>query len=368
MTIPPIQTGGAGFPPVRQAPLTAPVLTGVPPVVSDEALLRPFASPPAQAGTATHGRQDPPISLGGRLDQGDVLPDATRLALSLESATRALQHGRASQVLAELDAVWSNQLAADSPWYLRTAALQLLGRTSDAEQVLRNAIERLPRSAAILYLLGVHTSNKAQYEAAKLASDHALALHPTEPLLWLQRAALAQRAGQPELVASLLQQIATLQPSFPAAQWLATLAALGDGRARSRTPSVPQAIPRLTPSSLPALSALPAAEASAAQTSALLPALESALRYGLTLLDSPTQSARTAIGASGPDERGVSDGATWMAGAQHQPPPAPAPQVSWPVLALAAGVIVIALVPPLRTVALLWCGGVLLHWLARPTR
>ncbi len=366
MTIPPIQTGGSVVPPARMAPLTAPVRTGVPPLVDDEALLRPLASPKSQADATWTGRTDPPISLAGRLDQGDLLPDPTRLALSLESATRALQHGRASQVLAELDAVWSNQLAADSPWYLRTAALQLLGRTSDAEQVLRNAIERLPRSAAILYLLGVHTSNKAQYEAAKLASDHALALHPTEPLLWLQRAALAQRAGQPELVASLLQQIATLQPSFPVAAWLATLVKLGDGRGRSQTPSVQRAIPRLTPSSLPALSALPASDASAAQTSALMPALESALRYGLTLLDSPTQSARTATGASATEERGVSDGAIWTAGAQQQPPPVRAPLPPWHLLLIAAGVIVIALVPPLRAVALLCCGGVVLHRMSRP--
>ena len=245
MTIPPLTGGGLGIPSQRIPLLTAPVNTGIPPIVGDDKRL-PLLPPQAGSGTAAAPglRDDAPITLGGRLQQGDRLPDTTKLALALESATRALQHGRADVVLMELDAVWSNQLASDSPWYLRTAALQLLGRMSDAEQVIRDGIARLPRSAAILYLLGVHTANRGQVDAARVANDHALSLHPTEPLLWLQRAALTQMGGRHDTVAEILAHVQTLEPSFPASHWLVTLGRLGE-RAGRPTPAVQRAIERL---------------------------------------------------------------------------------------------------------------------------
>ena len=141
--------------------------------------------------------------------------------------------------------------ASDSPWYLRTAALQLLGRASDAEQVLRDAIALLPRSAAMLYLLGVHTAHRGQHDAARLANDHALALHPTEPLLWLQRAALAENESMHGTAAAMLVHVQTLDPALAASHWLATLTRLGERASRAPTPPVQRAVARLTPGSLP---------------------------------------------------------------------------------------------------------------------
>ena len=358
MTIPPLSGGGLGIPLQRIPLLTAPISTGVPPIVGDdEPLVQPRSAPDRPGAPGT--RDDAPITLGGRLQQGDRLPDTTKLALALEAATRAMQSGRADVVLTELDAVWSNQLASDSPWYLRTAALQLLGRMSDAEQVMRDAIAKLPRSAAILYLLGVHTANRGQVDAARVANDHALSLHPTEPLLWLQRAALVQLSGRQAAVAEILAHVQTLEPSFPASHWLVTLGRLGERSGRP-TPAVQRAISQLTPASVPVihddLRSTPLSTPAVPTAASLL---ETAVRYGLTLLESPTQSARTATqgaaSSSAPREASTSF-AEIIAGASMLPP-ARVVLPATDVLVLAVCIVVMALVPSLRIPALMICGA-----------
>ncbi|HYW49833.1 MAG TPA: hypothetical protein VE861_04455 [Gemmatimonadaceae bacterium] len=369
MTIPPLQ-GGGPLVPLRLPLLTAPVSTGIPPVIGDDPTALSLPAPaPAPAGST---RDDAPIALAGRLEAGDVLPDTTKLALALESATRALQNGRAESVLAELDAVWSSQLASDSPWYLRTGALQLLGRTSDAEQVLRDAITRLPRSAAMLYMLGVHTAHRGQFDAARLASDHALALHPTESLLWLQRAALALSSGNLEAAASIVAQVQQQDPGFPAMHWLTTLSRLGEPRGRTPTPVLQRALSRQTPSSLAVVRATPPmTPAIPAPASGVL---EAAVRYGLTLLESPTQSARTATQVSGafaardPAVTYAAELAAAAAAAAAAAPAVPAAPPAWDTLLLVLGAIVIALVPSLRIPALMLCGAAAMLIIARKLR
>jgi len=368
MTIPPLQGGGGALPPFRLPVLTAPVSSVGPARVGADPTPLPQGTPATATGTGL--RDDAPISLAGWLEQGDVLPDTTKLALALESATRALQSGRPGAVLAELDAVWSHQLAADSPWYLRIGALQLLGRTVDAEQVLRDAVSRLPRSAAILYLLGVHIMHRGQVEAAKLANDHALALHPTEPLLWLQRAALAKQNGLPDLAASTMQHAQTLAPTFPANDWLSMLVRLGEPRGRTPTPTYQRAIGRLTPSTLPAIEEQGGGRAFTAQASAQtsLPAtpLQAAVRYGLILLESPTQSARTATGATG-----GTDAMAQLAGMLSGIQGVPSSRVelpSWDAMALGISVAVLAFVPPLRIPALMIAGASVMLLVSRRMR
>lgn len=373
MTLPPIQRGGGmDIPPARPPLLTAPVLTGVPPLVDETELLltgQPRTAGPRASGAPTPQpaplplRDDAPISLGGRLELGDQLPATTTLAVALESATRALQNGRADLVLSELDAVWSAKLGSDSPWYLRTAALQLLGRTDDAEQVLRDAVARLPRSAAMLYLLAVHTAHRGQFDAARLASDHALALHPTEPLLVLQRAALLQRASDGDAAARLLAQVLEHDPDVPAAQWLATLAKLGERAPAGSTPSAQCAVARLTPSSLPALVA---DDVTAPATITPQPWLDGAVRYGLSLLESPLQSARTATRLSG-----SMDAVTARAERMAMPVSLPverAAGASWQSLAIGCAVLVFVAVPPLRVPAVAVLGVAVLSMLSRRQR
>lgn len=364
MTIPPLHGGASGVPALRVPVLTAPVSTGVPPLVGDDATgFAPGAAGP-RASDAPTRRDDAPISLAGRLESGDQLPETTQLALALESATRSMQQGRADQVLSALDAIWSDQLDADSPWYLRAAALQLLGRTGDAEQVLRNAIVRLPRSAAMLYLLGVHTAERGSLEAAQLASGHALALHPTEPLLRLQGAALVARDTHADAIAALLDQIRAQQPGFPAEIWLATLIRLHDDaerRAAAHTPRV--SIDRLTPVSLRAIDGslmLPVSPEPASGT------LELALRYGLSLLESPTQSARMAT-RSDIVAQSVSDAGSLHA-ASAAIPPVRAALPMWETLVLVSAVVVIVQLPQMRIPALLLAGVAALALLSRRLR
>lgn len=75
MTLPPIQRGGGmDIPPARPPLLTAPVLTGVPPLVDETELLltgQPRTAGPRASGAPTPQpaplplRDDAPISLGG---------------------------------------------------------------------------------------------------------------------------------------------------------------------------------------------------------------------------------------------------------------------------------------------------------------
>ncbi len=357
MTIPPLNGDGSGIPSFRPPVLTAPVSTGMPPVIADDGVALPQGAAGPSIGTASR-REDAPIWLAGRLDVGDVLPETTQLAVALESATQALQHGRPDQVLRALDAVWSDQLAADSPWYLRTAALELLGRTTDAEQVLRDAIAALPRSAAMLYILGVHTMRRGQPDAARLANDHALSLHPLEPLLWLQRAALTATSAAPEAAAEILEQVETMEPGYPAARWLATLSQLGSSRTRAATPIAMRAVDMRTPASITGL-AEPAAPAHEGTPPLSTGVLELALRYGLTLLDSPTQSARNAtLAASHSDATrdAVDDYAAMLTG-RSSVPVRSTPPVAWDTVTLVASIIVIAVIPPLRLPALMLGGA-----------
>jgi len=357
MTIPPITSGGVGSSPFRVPALTAPVSTGVPPVVGDDDAIqpqRPQATSPDRAQ-----RDDAPITLAGRLDQGDTLPDTTELALALESATRAMQNGRADQVLSALDAVWSDQLAADSPWYLRTAALQLLGRMGDAEQVMRDAITRLPRSAALLYLLGVHTAHRGQTEAARLANDHALALHPTEPLLWLQRAALT-RADMPGTADAILDNVLAMEPHFPAAHWLTTLLRLGDASRAERGDPDSRTLSRRTP----AWSAgIDDGMGDATVQTPTISLLETAVRYGLTLLQSPTQSARTATSAAAVPDSAVAATALITKAAPHDALPPAA--LGWEPVVVGVCIVAFVLVPALRVPALIIGGAAALMLASR---
>ncbi len=365
MTIPPIHGPLGGGPAFRVPVLTAPVSTGVPPVIGDEPLVLPQGAPASAPGPAP--RDDAPILLGGRLDAGSALPDTTELAMALEAATRAMQNGRAEQVLAELDAIWSDRLASDSPWYLRTAALQLLGRMDDAEQVMRNAIERLPRSAALLYLLGVYTAHRGQPEAARLASNYALALHPTEPLLWLQSAALSANADMPGTSAAILEQVQTRSPAFPAENWLATLIRLGRDTSPTPTPVFQRAIERLTPSGVPVIAEAQVSPAPVSTpTPFALTVLDTAVRYGLTLLESPTESARSATKTLESRETPSPFAETIARGSAM-----PATRVelpTWESIILVAGLVVIAVVPALRIPALMICGAMAMLIVSRSLR
>jgi hypothetical protein len=342
--------------------LTAPVRTGVPPVADDRTSTASLAQPISRGAPVG----DAPITLAGRLQLGDALPETTALALALENATRAMQRGRADLVLSELNAVWSPRLASDSPWYLRTAALQLLGRTSDAEQMMREAIALLPRSAAMLYLLAVHTANRGQPEAAQLANDHALLLHPNEPLLLLQRAALSHTHASTEFLASLLHQVATLAPHLPLTQWFTTLATLGSNRVRQPTPAASHALASLTPRSSGAFTADVRALLDAAKQPPPATALEGAVRYGLSLLDSPTHCARVAtVGA----ERGAPDGSVYALRASSTvATPHIVAAEAWEIFCVTAGIAVFAFVPTLRLAAALALGVAVTVSIARRMR
>jgi tetratricopeptide (TPR) repeat protein len=357
MTIPPLVPGSIGRSAMRTPTLTGAINAGVPPLVGDSRTPIDPARPVAPLNPAS----DAPIALGGRLDAGGQLPEITALALALEKATRAMGAGRADLVLSVLDPVWSDRLGSDSPWYLRTAALQLLGRTNDAEQVMRDAIERLPRSAAMLYLLGVHSTCRGQLDAARLANDHALMQHPNEPLLLLQRAALMQASDSPLSLAPLLEQICTLAPSMPITQWFTTLGSLGRTRTRQPTPAASMALARLTPHSMVAIS-----EQGLAVAPSQVP-LEAAVRYGLTLLDSPTQSARAATGSTSrvdPDVRYSQAMTAQQAAAQRSP--ADVPQFPhWDTLLLAAGLMAVLAVPAMRAPAIVFTGVAALVMIVR---
>jgi tetratricopeptide (TPR) repeat protein len=321
--------GDGGIPPV----FTGPVFTGVPASGRVAGAVPPVD--PALAGDTGVAEAvpvaQPTITLAGRLASGDALPAAPALAIALERATRALQGGRAHEVLAALDTVWSSQLAHDSPWYLRAAALELLARHDDAAGLLREAIAQLPSSPALLYLLGVHATVAGDDAAAQLATAHAHELHPEDPVLLVLRAAVLSRGGLPFEANALLSRAVALAPTLPVRDWFAVLARLGRVVPQATEQMPPQVAPRLprrTPAALPRVTddvpAEPprdahdtapsrtderdddpswAAPLRAPADAPTLPlGLPDAVRYGLALLDAPADAARAATRHRAPDD------------------------------------------------------------------
>jgi tetratricopeptide (TPR) repeat protein len=305
---------GSSLGPVHTGPILTPASTRG--VSSDGAPVAPV------------GRPTPvPVTLAGRLaaaELGDLVSTAN-VEMTLEAATRALQHGRADDVLGILDPIWRDDVASDSPWYLRAAALEVLGRTSDAESILRDAIARLPRSAALLYLLGVHAAARGQGDAALVASAHALQVHPEEPLLLVQRAALRRAAGAHDDADALIARARWAAPDLPVDRWLELL------------------------------------------TERAMPA---SAQFGLTLLE-PTASAAARITRG--HVRATPLGATYIASSQthlRAVQRAQSRAVAWPALLLGGGVILAAMVPPLRAagVALAVAGLIALARSSSPRR
>lgn len=302
--------GDGNVPPV----FTGPVFTVVPGRGRIEGAVPPVD--PVRGGDGAADAPDaeapPPITLAGRLASGDALPPAPALAIALEQATRALQGGRAHEVLAALDTIWSSQLAHDSPWYLRAAALELLARHDDAAGLLREAIAQLPSSPALLYLLGVHATIAGDDAAAHLATAHAHALHPDDPVLLVLRAAVLSRSGQAAEANALLAHAVALAPALPVRDWYAVLARLGRLPASHAADDAHAAhgardVARLTPASMRlvtdgATDDRPLDEPSS-WSAPLEPTperpeipfgLSDAVRYGLALLDAPGVAARAA--------------------------------------------------------------------------
>ena len=394
--VPPIFTG-----PVRDAFGTARVGGAVPPV---------DPAPPVAGGEAPAGapaRPTPVITLAGRLAAADMLPPPAALALALEEATRALQGGRAHDVLAALDATWSPRLAHDAPWYLRAAALELLARSDDAAQLLKEAIAQLPSSAALLYLLGVHALVEGDEVAARLATAHAAQLHDAEPIVLVLRAAVLARAGQPFEANDLLRRALAARPALPLREWFEVLVALARrpvradaaaARPRLATPRAVAALPPeggRAPAPTPARTSgahaavIPAGDSQdegarrttgapdrddAAHWAAPLvpprdeppvpPGLADAVRYGLALLDAPADAARAAVRDRGTrdDLATIAARAGLLAGRGDATPP------TLLALVVVAGLAIAFVVPALRGLVLGAGGALLVAWLATRRR
>ncbi|MCU0625814.1 MAG: hypothetical protein MUF21_04900 [Gemmatimonadaceae bacterium] len=396
--------GGVGGEPSIPSILTGPVVTGIPGSARVGTPVAPVDPVPPVVPGAAEATPLADVALAGRLATGDVLPEPAALALALEQATRALQGGRAHDVLATLDATWSARLAHDAPWYLRAAALELLARGDDAAAVLRDAIAALPRSAALLYLLGVHALAGGDDGAAQLATSHAVALHPDDPVLLTLRAAIEMRAGRAPEAEALLARASTRAGALPVREWFAALVRMPatrgasmPGRATAPTPrgtatmrATPRALPAVTPGAMPITSAArqtphasplvrptPHGQDAVRATplgSRPIPSpdsrdhesLHEAVRYGLALLDPPAVAAREAV------RRRTRTGELLAIAAQHAGIAAP-PIARRPphVAALLVAVLLVGglTTPVTRTAAMVVAGACLAWWaLRRPQR
>ncbi len=202
---------------------------------------------------------------------------AVVMASALERARVSLVRGDAGDALAALDEAQDGAMRTESGWYLRSAALTLLGLPEEAERVLQQALVLRGGSVALLFLQSIVRSVVGEMAEARESLLGAEARRPAEPALlaWsaVLRARASGRSGDP-----------CLDPE--------RLAALRE--ARTAVLSVPTA----------------ASQAPLRNTSCLPDDLLTPIRDGLSLLQQPSSGAE----------------AHQVAPEHHEHVPAPTPQ------------------------------------------
>ncbi len=165
----------------------------------------PAVRPVSPAADATSG----PLSDAGRagIDLAALLgggadalvtrerPSAVALATVLERARASLVRGDAGDALAALDDAWEGAMRTESGWYLRSAALTVLGLPGEAERVLQQSLVPRGGSVALLFLQSVVRSALGDTAGARESLLAAEARRPAEPVLMAWRAVLTARAG-----------------------------------------------------------------------------------------------------------------------------------------------------------------------------
>jgi Flp pilus assembly protein TadD len=138
--------------------------------------------------------------------------DPLSLQVALEEARQGIVRNEPHRALEALDRVWTDDLIDEEPWYLRGGALGLLGRTADAEEIVRTGLARRPTSVALHLLNAIVRLDVSSLTEAQTSLTRALSIRPDEPLLLAQLAVVAHRQGRTADAQMLIARAAQINP------------------------------------------------------------------------------------------------------------------------------------------------------------
>jgi Flp pilus assembly protein TadD len=138
--------------------------------------------------------------------------DPLALHVALEEARQGIVRNEPHRALEALDRVWTDDLIDEEPWYLRGGALGLLGRTADAEEIVRTGLARRPTSVALHLLNALVQLDVTSLTEAQTSLTRALSIRPDEPLLLAQLAVVAHRQGRTADAQMLIARAAQINP------------------------------------------------------------------------------------------------------------------------------------------------------------
>ena len=172
-----------------------------------------------------------------------IAPRATtgslEMEVGLEQSRGALLRNVPGEALALLDGVWDGAQRTEEGWYLRAAALTVLGLPGESDRVADAGLAQRPNSLALRFMQSVARLAIGDVAGARASLQPALAQAPRDPVLAVQHALVHARFGDTRGAEKLLAMLETSSPSHPVARWgrAALRALIADAQRSQSTPS-----------------------------------------------------------------------------------------------------------------------------------
>ncbi len=158
--------------------------------------------------------------------------------VGLEQARGTLLRNHPGEALALLDGIWEGARRSEEGWYLRSAALSVLGLPVESDRVAGEGLAKWPSSLALRFFQSVARLAVGDVAGAKTVLQPALLRAPAEPVLQAQHALVQARQGDARGAEATLTRLERAWPDHPAVEWgrgaLGTIVADAT-RQRSRT-------------------------------------------------------------------------------------------------------------------------------------
>ena len=141
-----------------------------------------------------------------------------RVSTRINLAATRLRLGRASEALAELEAVLDAEPQHLDAWGHRAAALAELGRMGESLDCTERVLAADPGHAAAWLQRGIALERLRRFDEARAAYDRLLALQPQHAEAWFRLGQLQQRQGRLSEALASLDKALSLAPAH-AAGW-----------------------------------------------------------------------------------------------------------------------------------------------------
>jgi hypothetical protein len=141
------------------------------------------------------------------------------LEVGLEQSRGALLRNLPGDALSALDGVWEGARRTEEGWYLRSAALTVLGLPGECDRVAGEGLALKPTSLALRFVQSFARVVLGDLPGARAALQPALDRAPFAPLLQVQHALLHARQGDTRSAEAMLSKLLRAYPDHPAVVW-----------------------------------------------------------------------------------------------------------------------------------------------------